>query len=371
MNVISSGIVYRNRELHCAMPSVVRLQEGSFLCAFRQAPDRRELGRSEIHHCDTNAYIMTCKSLDGESWSRPRLTYAHPLGGCQDPCLFRTFSDTLLCTSYGYVLTEREYEPRDAQLHYGPYAFLGGFLLRSKDEGTSWRREDDLPRLEANMAQDWQRKAYRPFNRGAMVQCPRTGEIFWAVTRHASLEPARGVIELLVSVDDGQSWRRRSTVAGRPGISFNEVSLVITPANKLLAFIRSFGDEDRLYVAESTGAPHIEFNLKRTNCKGSPYHGLLLEDGSIFLTYGYRKGPVQIRALQLQPPAYNVEEGNNLIIRNNGGSWDVGYPWSVRMTDGSLLVVYYWNDEDQERYIAWSKVNVAISSDNVWKKLRL
>jgi hypothetical protein len=50
-----------------------------------------------------------------------------------------------------------------------------------------------------------------------------------------------------------------------------------------------------------------------------------------------------------------------LIIRDDGGSWDLGYPVSVQLDSGEIVSVYYFNDKNDSiqqdggvRYIAGS-----------------
>jgi hypothetical protein len=229
-------------------------------------------------------------------------------------------------------------------------------MLRSEDQGKTWQEDVTLPRLEKNQALDYEGKPYRPFNRGAFAQDAETGRLFWPATRHASFHPARGAIDLFVSDDDGRSWQRQAVIADDGVTGFNEVSLALTPAGALLAFMRSFGAEDHLFVARAENINTPEFQITQTRCVGHPYHALIRSDGSLLLTYGYRGDVNQIRARLLQPPAYDVDSAREFVLRDGGGSWDIGYPWAVETADGDALVCYYWNEADEAPHIAWSRI---------------
>lgn len=78
---------------------------------------------------------------------------------------------------------------------------------------------------------------------------------------------------------------------------------------------------------------------------------LKLKDGRLAITYGYRSDPYGIRARLSGDDGQTW--GREIILRDDGGCWDLGYPRTVQRPDGKLVTVYYFNDhEDQERYIA-------------------
>ena len=78
---------------------------------------------------------------------------------------------------------------------------------------------------------------------------------------------------------------------------------------------------------------------------------LRLQDGCLALPYGRRSAPSGIRA------RLSSDEGKawsrEIVLRNDGGCWDLGYPRSVQRPDGKSVTVYYFNDSaDHERQIA-------------------
>jgi hypothetical protein len=84
---------------------------------------------------------------------------------------------------------------------------------------------------------------------------------------------------------------------------------------------------------------------------GNPPSLLMLRDGRLALIYGYRSAPYGIRARLSDDKG--LSWGDEIILRNDGGCWDLGYPRSVQRTDGKIATAYYFNDRpDRERYIA-------------------
>ena len=78
---------------------------------------------------------------------------------------------------------------------------------------------------------------------------------------------------------------------------------------------------------------------------------ILLYDGRLCLTYGYRDPPYGMRARISQDGGLTWSQ--EVSLRNGGGNHDIGYPRTVQCPDGRVVTVYYWNGRpDGERYIA-------------------
>lgn len=67
-----------------------------------------------------------------------------------------------------------------------------------------------------------------------------------------------------------------------------------------------------------------------------------LRDGRICMTYGYRNKPYGIRAKISEDNG--ATWGENIILRSDGGSHDIGYPRTIQRADGSMVTAYYYTD---------------------------
>lgn len=95
---------------------------------------------------------------------------------------------------------------------------------------------------------------------------------------------------------------------------------------------------------------------------------LKLPDGRLCLVYGYRAAPFGLRM------RFSRDDGKTwsgeIILRRDGGTWDLGYARTVLRPDGKLLTIYYHNDRaDKERYIAatlfdpnWAAPEITLST---------
>lgn len=77
---------------------------------------------------------------------------------------------------------------------------------------------------------------------------------------------------------------------------------------------------------------------------GDTVHLTRMQDGRLVAVYGYRIPPFGIRAKISEDDGMNW--GPEIILRDDGGSRDLGYPRAVESKDGELLVTYYFNDKD-------------------------
>lgn len=75
-----------------------------------------------------------------------------------------------------------------------------------------------------------------------------------------------------------------------------------------------------------------------------------LHDGRLCLIYGYRETPYGIRTRLSEDEG--ATWGDEIILRDDGGNHDLGYPRTIQRTDGTVVTVYYFNDSaETERYI--------------------
>ncbi len=47
------------------------------------------------------------------------------------------------------------------------------------------------------------------------------------------------------------------------------------------------------------------------------------------------------------------------VLRDEGGTYDLGYPWAVTLPGNRVLSVYYFNRDNGTRYIAGTIVGIA------------
>ena len=84
--------------------------------------------------------------------------------------------------------------------------------------------------------------------------------------------------------------------------------------------------------------------LSRVNDWGAPGDIVETADGRIVCVYGYRLPPFGIRARVSEDGGQTW--GSEIILREDGGSWDLGYPRVIEVEPNRLLTIYYMNTRD-------------------------
>jgi hypothetical protein len=164
------------------------------------------------------------------------------------------------------------------------------------------------------------------------------------------------------TVDGGRTFEFVSWVAR------SENGFVIMPASvrlsesRILVAVRCRDEvrdprKDRnwidLYASDDDGATWARFSrpVPETGMGGNPPALCKLQDGRLCLTYGCRAEPYGVRARLSADDG--ATWGKETILRDDGGSHDLGYPRTVQRPDGTVVTVYYFNDcPGGEGYVA-------------------
>ena len=157
------------------------------------------------------------------------------------------------------------------------------------------------------------------------------------------------------TVDGGKTWTFQSWINESPeGFGIMPSTIRIGAEELLTAVRRRSGplrwietyrslDNGRSWKLDTKPAPNVG--------AGNPPSMIRLADGRVCLTYGHRAAPFGIRA------RISADNGRSwqpeIILRNDGGGRDLGYPRSAQRPDGKVVTVYYIHDAAlSDRYIA-------------------
>ena len=166
-----------------------------------------------------------------------------------------------------------------------------------------------------------------------------------------------------VRTDDGGktfgfvSWVAQVHNAGDPTQHVIMPASVRLSRSRMLTAVRCRGEHGAcwidLHASDDDGATwqFCARPVPDTGRGGNPPTLTRLHDGRLCLTYGYRAVPYGIRARLSDDGGVTWSEP--IVLRDDGGSHDLGYPRTLQRPDGKLVTVYYFSDRrGGEGYIA-------------------
>ena len=354
-------VIYRDERYYCGPgPSAVRLADGTLMVAFRRAYNWIPEGVYSHGDPSTEA-CLTTSSDGGQTWSEPRIFCG---GNLTNQNLTLLPDGTLICiTQREQMLPLKVYErikqSKPLLSSRGPREFgyetasHGVQVMRSTDSGRAWEGPtfiSPVPGTEPILP-GWPSPAGL---RGSAIPLD-DGSVGVAV--YGWIDLPRGVsnVWFMVSQDGGVSWEARGRIADDPDGHFyyNETGVYQCASGKLVALIRvERKPDDRLYTSVSTDTGRTWSTPRREEVKGHPYQAARMSSGNVLLAYGYRHEPRGIRARLLDPECEDVSGAEELVLRDDGGVRDLGYPHVLSLPDGTGLVTYYTNIGGGTRHIA-------------------
>lgn len=329
-------VVNRNedfQERYFGWPSVVCLESGRILVG-ASGPRKYHadgLGKTSLFISDDNGAHFSAPMIVNDSPLDDRDVGLVSLGG--ERVLMSWFTAATAYRIDGQIpwMTKEDHEQlvRDSarQTAERIARYQGSWIRVSENGGMTWG--------EAHRAPVSAPHGPIRLRSGRIVY---VGAVFGADGR----EP-RGQIAAASSTDDGKSWELLGAIPfpetlGNCGVC--EPHAVERTDGSLLAMIRVEGDGIKgLYRSVSTDGGATWSQAAPTGIEGLPAHLLRCSNGAIVLSYGWRSAPYGERVRV----SYDDGEtwGEEIVLRDDGESWDLGYPSTAECRDGSMFTVYY------------------------------
>ena len=223
-----------------------------------------------------------------------------------------------------------------------------GYLQHSTDRGRTWHGPFLVPRLGV-----WHVQVKPDF-----IVRPDGPILLFVTVGRASASPdakypgrfGSRFVAVYASPDSGVTWRYLSAIQpGTPDEPFVEryyASPVLLPDGRIVAALRCQIDGVNGWpeIYESGDGGWSWRFVSRISDWGAPTDLLRLHDGRLVAVYGYRVPPFGIRARVSEDDGRTWER--ELVLRDDGGSHDLGYPRAVELEDGRVFTAYYFNRAD-------------------------
>lgn len=304
-------------------------------------------------HIDPYGKVVMYESCDGgKNWSAPRILADGPLDD-RDAGIVVTPAGTWL-VNYFTSLAFASMNPPDRT----PPAWkeiedrisvttikeeLGFFMMRSTDQGKTWSRKYPIG----------VNNVHGPIvlSDGTLFYC---GKGFAQRIGQASFGD---IFVSMRSTDDGMTWETISSYrngdSGTYDLSkWHEFHSIQTGDGTILTQIRLEHNSTWQMESKDGGKTWQDFHYV---CGGFPSHLLKLSDGRLLMSYGYRKENYGNRCRISSDNGKTWSEP--LILTGNSPSYDLGYPSTAELSDGTLVTLWYEYDPAVSaallRYARW------------------
>jgi hypothetical protein len=336
IEIVKNLVVYEENGIYCAWPMMIQADNGDLLVSFCVA---------EEHVSPTGKIVLVRSTDKGKTWSKPITLHDTPLddrGGSLTKLndgriiahLWSVFHPTELFTdrfakdnSYPLEVLKKWAEYTKTPEYINAKNLQGVYLKISSDNGNTWSKP--IPGKDT-------------FHNGIEL---KDGTLLLAAYNSNS--------EIILSRTylKKEPWEWISDTLSLPkykSYGFAEPQLLLLPNNRIIMLIRTtaanpYDDENYKNLmwetySDDNGKSWVEpYPLP---IWGFPPHLLLLKDGRILCTYGYRRAPYGERAcISIDGVTWKHED--EIIMRDDTPNKDLGYPVSLEIELNTILTVYY------------------------------
>lgn len=325
------GVVAARPEQIYSWPGITRVKDREILVT---ASER-------IYHVDPFGRVVIIRSLDdGKTWQLPQEIYNSELDDCDSNLLTRPDGTIALTWHTKEDFTQKiflrtEWQARaDRITQKMRDELVGSWLLRSFDGGYTWEKTPH--RIPTGV-----HAGPTLLSDGSLI--------------YLGIAKSEGDYRMIVftSRNTGESREKIGEVPSprvktsegilRPVIDENHV-LELCPGN-LLAFSRR-DSPGYLYQAISKNGGKIWSEAKELYIWGCPPYLIRLKSGVILCSYDCRKESSGVRAILSYDNGETWDTNNIITLYEWEDEPDIGYPVSLEVRPGRILVVYYCSRQD-------------------------
>ena len=331
--VLRTATLYQEPGVYCAWPSIARMANGDLLVAFTA---------TEEHLAPDGRILIIRSTDDGRTWTGPDTLLDTPIDERESG--FTAGADGGLVAH----LWSTRHTP---EFYRGlpPGAYRKGVLDRwiARVGSGSYRVCTTLHGAWQRTTTDNGRNWSDPVrSRDAVHGGIRLPNGTLLIASYRDDQPMIG-IHAAGAGDTG--YVRIATVRSpQPdSIAFGEPHLALLSTGRIIMMIRAtalpYNDRDPRCVLWETYSDDGGVTWVRpfaTRLWGFPPHLLVLEDGRVVCSYGYRRMPFGERAC-VSTDGVTWDPANETVLSDGAPNGDLGYPASVALRDGSILTVYY------------------------------
>lgn len=353
-------ILHKDPHAYSAHPQIAVAGNGDWLVVFNKAPRRPFILHPPEDPLFRNLIMRSRDS--GETWSAPEVAPNYDWSGTECASLTALRDGRMMLNQwrfrwYPLGLAQRL---RTTERLIFPAAFLSGWAQSPEHEADAYRAlpPEQLAPWARGRGETWAhfsdddgtswtgsvRIETAPYDGGYGMRgaCQlANGDLLLSL----SDIPNYRIVFVVRSPTDGRGWDSPVEVARQAGSEFEEPSLIQLPSGRLLMLMRDNGTR-HLHQCASDDEGRSWSTPLRLEIEGYPPHLLLLPDGRVLCTYGWRQPDYGIRAALSADGGETWDTERTIRIRGGLPNKDLGYPCTILDRDGSLFTVYYGQGGD-------------------------
>jgi hypothetical protein len=354
--------VYKKPDVYACFPSFVKAEDGALHAGFGT--------RTRRSHIDPTGGGARMKSTDGGfTWTDTKESPTRLLNRRKD-------GGTARAAAYGW---------REVPADQAEQFEAKGYVVRPVREGVVAYLSGAyaVKQLPGGEPQKWEvacppHASLMGYNQSSDLRTAAGVRLTAIYGRETRDEPSTSWV--LRSEDDGDSWQLLPIArpvapdklqplqpeAGAEALGdvrlpeegplgFTETAIVEAADGAIVAMLRPDPDSHGyLYQSVSKDGGKTWDEPRRTPMWGYPANLLVLRDGSLLCTYGYRRAPMGIRACLSRDNGRTWDIAHEFVLRadGQGNGGDLGYPITQQLADGQLVTVYYFTTGDGVTHIA-------------------
>lgn len=198
-------------------------------------------------------------------------------------------------------------------------------------------------------------------------------QVLSAFVTTAKSNSKEGRVAFVRTKDGGLTWNLVSWITAEHGGFDIMPSSIHLSENTWLTTIRTRYENGQnlisSYISKDNGNSwnRLDDPARDTGRGGSPPALVKLKDGRLALGYIHRSefgSRVHVRFSENNGESWSDE----IILRSgDGASRDVGYPRMIQRDDGKLVLIYYWNNVNQEGEKPYRYIAATIFDPEDWK----
>lgn len=341
-------MIFKEEQFYSCFPNLYQLEDGRLYTEFAT--------REVVSHIDPRGGTRRMISDDGGlSWKESLLEFYNPQYRSADGTLSdaNAFGWRYVSPSKRDELERHGIEVRNSPNGQVAYA-IGCYARTSMDDGKTWQQREIEHPPKGLVMTFLDTCTYVRLSDQVLLRSvygrPVANENFYESW-------------LLRSTDNGKTWNFHTVASDAERVlSFGETAIVQLDEYQVLAIMRlqptdkwkERGEARTLYTSRSNDGGKTWSAPRNSGIEGYPASAIVLSDGKLLCTYGYREKPMGIRAVVSDDGGETWNLDQKRIIRDDGwgrGS-DLGYPISVQRKDGKIFTIYYFTGKDGVTHIA-------------------